>query len=72
MEHSVSTVDFRGALELFHNGLDTAERELPQVEILAGTAAARLGDCQQATTLGLSVLVGKIEQRVEYYAGSRA
>ena len=56
MEHAVSTGDFRGALELFHNGLDSAVRELPQVELLAGTAAARLGDWQQATTLGLSVL----------------
>ncbi len=56
MEHAVSTGDFRGALEQFHSGLDDAVRELPQVELLAGTAAARVGDWQQATTLGLSLL----------------
>ncbi len=56
MEHAVLTGDFRGALEQFHSGLDDAVRELPQVELLAGTAAARVGDWQQATTLGLSLL----------------
>ncbi len=56
MEHAVTSGDFRGALEQFHSGLDTAVRELPQVELLAATAAARLGDWQQAATLGLSVL----------------
>ncbi len=55
MEHAVTTGDFSGALEQFHR-FDPAVRELPQVELLAATAAARLGDWQQATTLGLSIL----------------
>lgn len=56
MEHAVVTGDFGGALEQFHRALDPAVRELPQVELLAATAAVRLGDWQQATSLGLSVL----------------
>lgn len=56
MERAVVTGDFWGALEEFHSGLDPAVRELPQVELLAAIAAARLGDWQQAATLGLSVL----------------
>ena len=44
MERAVATGDFSGALEEFHNGLDAAVRQLPQVEVLAATAAARLGD----------------------------
>lgn len=56
LERAVAAGDFRGALERFHSQLADAVRELPQVELLAATAAARLGDWQQATTLGLSVL----------------
>ena len=56
MERAVDTGDFRGVLEQFHGDLDPAVRELPQVELLAATAAARLGDWEQATTLGLSLL----------------
>ena len=55
LERAVTTGDFRGALEQFHR-LDPAVHALPQVQLLAGTAAARLGDWQQATTLGLSLL----------------
>ncbi len=55
LERAVTTGDFSGALEQFHR-FDPTVRELPQVELLAATAAARLGDWQQATTLGLSVL----------------
>ena len=55
LERALSTGDFSGALERFHE-LDPAVRELPQVKLLAATAAARLGDWQQATTLGLSLL----------------
>jgi len=56
MERAVDTGDFCGALEQFHGKLDPAVRELPEVELLAATAAARLGDWEQATTLGLSLL----------------
>lgn len=56
MERAVDTGDFCGALEQFHDKLDPAVRELPEVELLAATAAARLGDWEQATTLGLSLL----------------
>ena len=56
MEQAVLTGDFRGALDLFHSGLDPAVRAEPKVELLAATAAARLGDWQQAATLGVSVL----------------
>ena len=56
MERAITSGDFRGTLKQFHSGLDPAVRELPQVELLAATAAARLGDWQQAATLGLSVL----------------
>ncbi len=56
MEQAVLAGDFQGALEQFHSTLDTAVRKLPQVGLLAGTAAARLGDWQQATALGLSLL----------------
>ncbi len=68
MERAVATGDFGGALEEFHNGLDAAVRQLPQVELLAAAAAARLGDWQQATTLGLSVLE---HSRVADDAGGR-
>jgi len=55
LERAVTEGDFRGAVEQFH-GLEPEVRELAQVELLAATATARLGEWQDATTLGLSVL----------------
>ena len=55
LERAVTSGDFSGALEQFHR-LDPAVRGLPRVKLLAATAAARLGDWQRATTLGLSLL----------------